>query len=85
MTRAERTARNTLHSTGAVRSQSPVADVISRDRLVIASCIVVITALAWTYLVHLSSQKMPMPICVARQPSLAMKCCTNGGHIAPAA
>jgi predicted metal-binding membrane protein len=62
MTRAERTVGNTLHSTGAVRSQSPVAGVISRDRLVIASCIVVITALAWTYLVHLSSQKMTMPM-----------------------
>jgi len=36
--------------------------VISRDRLVIASCIVFISALAWTYLVHLSSQKMTMPM-----------------------
>jgi predicted metal-binding membrane protein len=36
--------------------------VISRDRLVIASCIIVITALAWIYLVHLSSQKMTMPM-----------------------
>lgn len=35
---------------------------MSRDRLVIASCIVLITALAWTYLVHLSSQKMAMPM-----------------------
>src|SRR5947208_15629705 len=62
MTRAERTTGNSLHSTGAVRSQSPVAGVISRDRLVIASCIVLITALAWIYLVHLSSQKMTMPM-----------------------
>ena len=62
MTRAERTTGNSLHSTGAVRSQSRVAGVISRDRLVIASCIVLITALAWTYLVHLSSQKMTMPM-----------------------
>jgi len=45
-----------------VRSQSSVAGVISRDRLVIASCIVFISALAWTYLVHLSSQKMTMPM-----------------------
>ena len=29
-------------------------------------------------------QKMPTPICVARQPSLAMKCCTIGGQMAPA-
>jgi len=36
--------------------------VISRDSLVIASCIVFISALAWTYLVHLSSQKMTMPM-----------------------
>ncbi len=28
-------------------------------------------------------QKMPMPICVARQPSLTMKCCTIGGQTAP--
>ena len=45
-----------------MRSQSAVAGMISRDRLVIASCIVVVTALAWTYLVHLSSQKMTMPM-----------------------
>jgi predicted metal-binding membrane protein len=45
-----------------VRNQSTVAGLISRDRVVIASCIVVITALAWMYLIHLSSQKMTMPM-----------------------
>ena len=32
-----------------------------------------------------TTQKMPTPICVARQPSVVMKCCTIGGHTAPAA
>jgi predicted metal-binding membrane protein len=36
--------------------------VISRDRLVIGSCIVVITVLAWIYLLHLSAQNMTMPM-----------------------
>ena len=35
---------------------------VTAQSAVIASCIVVITALAWTYLVHLSSQKMIMPM-----------------------
>lgn len=45
-----------------MRSQSPVAGVISRDRAIIASCIIVITALAWMYLIHLSAQNMTMPM-----------------------
>jgi predicted metal-binding membrane protein len=56
MTRAERTTASTLRSTGVVRSQSAVAGLVRRDRVVITSCIVLITALAWAYLVHLHSQ-----------------------------
>jgi predicted metal-binding membrane protein len=56
MTRAERTTASTLRSTGVVRSQSAVAGLIRRDRVVITSCIVLITALAWAYLVHLHNQ-----------------------------
>jgi len=33
-----------------------VADILSRDRAIIASCLAVITALAWLYLIHLSGQ-----------------------------
>lgn len=55
-------AGNTLHSTGAVRSQSSVAGVISRDRAIIGSCIIVITTLAWAYLFRLSAQTMTMPM-----------------------
>ncbi len=39
-----------------MRSQSAVAGLIRRDRVVITSCIVLITALAWAYLVHLHNQ-----------------------------
>ena len=31
-----------------------------------------------------TTQKMPMPIWVARQPELAMKCAVTAGQIAPA-
>jgi predicted metal-binding membrane protein len=37
-----------------VRSSAPVPASYRRDRALIASCIVLITALAWAYLVHLS-------------------------------
>ena len=32
----------------------------------------------------LSAQNTPTPICVVRQPSVAMKCCRSGGHTTPA-
>lgn len=41
---------------GAVRSPSPVAAPFRRERVLIASSIVLITALAWAYLVHLDRQ-----------------------------
>jgi predicted metal-binding membrane protein len=41
---------------GAVRSATPVVASPSRDRVLIASCIVLITALAWAYLIHLHRQ-----------------------------
>lgn len=56
MTRAERTTVNTPRLTGAVRSPSSVAALPRRDRVLIASCILLITALAWAYLVHLDRQ-----------------------------
>ena len=31
-----------------------------------------------------ATQNRPMPTCVARQPDVAMKCCTIGGQIVPA-
>jgi predicted metal-binding membrane protein len=37
-------------------SQSPVAAVSRRDRVLISTCLVVVTALAWAYLVHLGRQ-----------------------------
>ena len=33
---------------------------------------------------HADEQNTPMPIWVARQPVVAMKCCTTGGQIVPA-
>lgn len=37
-------------------SPSPVARLVSRDRIVILTCVVLITVMAWAYLVHLSRQ-----------------------------
>jgi len=52
---------STRRSPGAARSPSPVAAPSRRDRALIASCIVLITALAWAYLVHLN-RHMSSPI-----------------------
>ncbi len=52
---------STLPSPGEARSPSPVPAPSRRDRALIASCIVVITALAWAYLVHLN-HRMASPI-----------------------
>jgi len=45
---------STLPSPGAAHSPSPVAATSRRDRILIASCSVLITLVAWAYLVHLS-------------------------------
>lgn len=45
---------STHRSPGAVRSPSSVAAPSLRDRVLIGSCIALITALAWAYLVHLN-------------------------------
>jgi predicted metal-binding membrane protein len=47
---------STPPSVGVVRSQTAVAGLIRRDRVVITSCIVLVTALAWVYLVNLHNQ-----------------------------
>ncbi|HVF38330.1 MAG TPA: DUF2182 domain-containing protein [Gemmatimonadaceae bacterium] len=39
-----------------MRSESSVAGPVSRDQVIIASCIVLITVLAWTYLIRLDDQ-----------------------------
>ena len=44
------------HSTGAVRNHEFVAGLLSRNRIIIASCIVLITVLAWGYLFHLDHE-----------------------------
>jgi len=56
MTIAERTTDNTRRSTGAVPSPATVAALPRRDRVLIAGCILLITALAWAYLIHLHHQ-----------------------------
>ena len=56
MIRAERTTVSTLRSTGVVRNESPVAAVARRDRVLITTCILLLTALAWAYLVVLHRQ-----------------------------
>ena len=52
---------STLPSPGAARSPSPVPAPSRRHRALIATCIVLITALAWAYLVHLN-RHMTSPI-----------------------
>jgi len=47
---------STRHFPGAVYSASPVAALSRRDRFIIYACLVAISALAWTYLVHLDRQ-----------------------------
>ena len=47
---------STLRSAGGVPSQPSVAGLVSRDRPVIAGCILLISALAWAYLFRLDHQ-----------------------------
>ena len=61
MTPSERTTASTLPSRGEAHSRLPVPVPSRRDRALIASCIVLITALAWAYLVHLN-RHMTSPI-----------------------
>jgi predicted metal-binding membrane protein len=48
-------------SAGGVRSQTSVAGLVSRDRRIIASCILLIGALAWAYLIRLDHQMASSP------------------------
>jgi predicted metal-binding membrane protein len=41
---------------GGVLSRSTVAGLPSRDRILISACVVLITAMAWVYLIHLDRQ-----------------------------
>jgi len=69
MTQAERTTASTPPSPGEARSPSPVPAPSLRDRALIASCIVVITGLAWAYLIRLNRQ---MPSVEAESMMAAM-------------
>src|SRR5438874_217679 len=55
-TRAERTTDSTRRSAGEVRSQSSVVGLVARDRSIIATCIGLISVLAWAYLIQLDRQ-----------------------------
>src|SRR6516225_8845664 len=44
---------------GAVLSSSPVAFLPRRDRVLILICVIVVTGLAWAYLVHIGRQITP--------------------------
>ena len=56
MTRADGTTVSTRHSAGEVPSPSAAAVLPRRDRVLIASCILLVCALAWAYLFHLNRQ-----------------------------
>lgn len=51
---------NTHHSPGAAPDTLPLPALSSRERIIIASCILLITALAWAYLFYLSHQMSAM-------------------------
>lgn len=55
------------HSTGEVRSEPSVVALPRRDRFLIAGCILLITALAWAYLVHLDRR-----MAASAEPTTAM-------------
>lgn len=59
MIRPEKTTVILRRSPGRVRSSTAVAAIPRRDRIVISLCIVVITFLAWVYLIHLDRQMAP--------------------------
>ena len=54
--RAARTTDSTRRSPGGVRSDSAIAALSRHDRLLISTCLLVITGLAWAYLLHLGRQ-----------------------------
>ncbi len=54
--RAERTTDSTRRFPGGVHSPSSIAALSRRDRLLISTCIALITLLAWAYLVSLGHQ-----------------------------
>ena len=54
--RAGKTTVTTRRSPGGVHSPAAVAAVSGRDRLLISACVVLITTLAWAYLMHLARQ-----------------------------
>jgi len=54
MTQAERITASTPPSPGEARRPSPVPAPSRRDRLLIGTCIALITGVAWAYLVHLN-------------------------------
>jgi predicted metal-binding membrane protein len=58
MTPAGRTTDSTRRSPGEVHSSAAVAPLGRRDRVLISTCLVVITALAWLYLLHLDRQML---------------------------
>jgi predicted metal-binding membrane protein len=60
-------------SAGAVRSPSSVAALPRRDRLVIASCIVLLCAIAWAYLFHLHDRMSPLAAAETSMMEMGMR------------
>jgi len=54
-----------------VRSHSPVAGALSRDRRIVASCILLISALAWAYLIQLD-REMAVPESMVAKMGMAL-------------
>jgi predicted metal-binding membrane protein len=56
MIRPDKITGNTRRFHGGVRSASSVASLSLRDRVLISTCIILITAIAWAYIVYLERQ-----------------------------
>ena len=53
-------------------SQSPVAGILSRDRAIVATCIPIVVALAWAYLIRMDSQMGSHESAIGTMPGMSM-------------
>lgn len=53
-------------------SQSPVAGILSRDRAIVGTCILIVVALAWAYLIRLDSQMGSHETPLGSMPGMSM-------------
>jgi predicted metal-binding membrane protein len=72
---------STHHSTGVVRSPFSVATRPRRDSLIIACCLLGLTALAWVYLVHLGREMSARGTALTSMAAMGMAADTSGADL----